>query len=240
MTPPSNRKRKNRANLPCKDKSRGVRLQKALAEAGVDTDNAFALLLALRRIGGKRLEALFGPGAPDATAPRGRRALVPASAMDGIESAAGVEVAGLAAHDRARIAAAGLTACVATTDVHEYGKLLVEAVLDRLSVTHIDGGVSSDPNALAERARDSGADFIALGTYNGGALAYLAALREALAARGLEPPVFIGGKLNQIPEASNTSLPVDVSDELAAMGAIVCRDIGDMLRALTAIAGRRE
>ena len=37
MTPPRNRKQKKRANLPCKDKSRGIRLQKAMAEAGVDS-----------------------------------------------------------------------------------------------------------------------------------------------------------------------------------------------------------
>ncbi len=216
------------------------RVLAGLVEAGIDTDDAFVLLLALRRIGGKRLEALFGPGAPDPNAPRGRRALVRASAMDGIEGAAEAEVAALDGRERARIAAAGLVACVASTDVHEYGKLLVEAVLDRLGVARIDGGVSSDPDALAERARSGGADFIALGTYNGVALVYLAALREALAARGLDPPVFIGGKLNQIPEASNTSLPMDVGDELAAMGAIVCREIGDMLRALAEIAGRRK
>ena len=38
----------------------------------------------------------------------------------------------------------------------------------------------------------------------------------------MQLPVFIGGKLNRIPDGSNTSLPVDVRSELAAAGAIVC------------------
>ena len=42
-------------------------------EAGIRTDDAFELLLAIRRIGPKRLEELYGPGAEDAAAPRGRK-----------------------------------------------------------------------------------------------------------------------------------------------------------------------
>ena len=49
---------------------------------------------------------------------------------------------------------------------------------------------------------------------------------------GKSIPVLIGGRLNQVPETSNTSLPVDVGDELAAAGAIVCREIEDAVPAL--------
>ena len=42
-----------------------------------------------------------------------------------------------------------------------------------------------------------------------------------------------------IAEASNTSLPVDVGDELAAAGAVVWRGVGDMLARLSDMAGER-
>ncbi len=61
-------------------------------------------------------------------------------------------------------------------------------------------------------------------------------LRRELDARALGIPVLIGGRLNQIPEASNTSLPVEVGDELAALGAVVCREVEDALPALVDLA----
>jgi methanogenic corrinoid protein MtbC1 len=141
---------------------------------------------------------------------------------------------------RGAIAAADLAACVATTDVHEYGKILVENVLGGLGVRMIDAGVSTDPDVLADKALSGGADFIALSTYNGVALDYLRRLHGEMEARGLRLPVFIGGKLNQIPDDSNTSLPVDVSAELEAAGAVACGQIGDMLEHLARMAADRD
>jgi hypothetical protein len=46
---------------------------------------------------------------------------------------------------------------------------------------------------------------------------------------GITVPVFIGGKLNQIPDDNQTSIPVDVTEQLEALGAIVCHRIEDML-----------
>ena len=62
------------------------------------------------------------------------------------------------------------TACIASTDVHEYGKMLLEQVMHGLDIEILDGGVNADPDDLAALARDGGADFIALSTYNGMAL----------------------------------------------------------------------
>ena len=79
------------------------------------------------------------------------------------------------------------------------------------------------------------ADFIAVSTYNGVALDYVTALRKAMSEAGLDIPVFIGGKLNQVPEGSNTSLPVDVSAALGELGATVCAQPEDMLRHLAGL-----
>lgn len=209
-----------------------------LAEAGFAIDDPMELMLALRRIGARRLEELFGPGPSERDGER--RPLVPASALLELDRLAEQRLARTSEADRAMVASAGLTALVATTDVHEHGKGLVERLFAGLGVTPLDGGVSCDPDDLAETARQTGADLIALSTYNGVALSFLAALKQELEERDLQIPVLIGGRLNQIPETSNTSLPVEVGDELAALGAIVCREVEDALPALLDLARARR
>ena len=202
------------------------RVLAGLSTAGVDLDNAFEMLLALRRLGPSRLESLFAAdSALDAVAPSPYVATLESMARrcfaeldDGL-----VETLGRS----------GLTGCVASGDVHEYGKRLVIALLEKLEVGVTDAGASVDPDVLASKAADAGADFVAISTYNGVALDYVRALISALNERGLSLPVFIGGKLNQIPASSNTALPVDVSAEIAASGAYPCRTPAEMLRRLT-------
>ena len=207
-----------------------------LGEAGIDVANPFEMLLSLRRIGARRLEELFGPGQADAARPRGRAPVVQATTFTELQENAAQHLAMLDEGARSAIGAGDLAACVATTDVHEYGKILVENVLGSLGVRMIDAGVSTDPDALADKALSGGADFIALSTYNGVVLDYLRRLHAEMEARGLRLPIFIGGKLNQIPDDSNTSLPVDISAELEAAGAVACGQIGDMLEHLARMA----
>lgn len=215
------------------------RAMAGLAEAGIDTGNPFEMLLALRRIGPRRLERLFGPGERDPETPGRRRPLVEATTIGELDRLAAKTAGGLAEADRGRIAAAGLRACVATSDVHEFGKILLDGTLRRLGVGLIDAGVSSDPDAVARAAKAGKADFVAVSTYNGVALDYISALQRALAGLDLALPVFVGGRLNQVPDASNSSLPVDVGAELEAAGAIVCRRIEDMLGRLASFADKR-
>ena len=104
-----------------------------------------------------------------------------------------------------------------------------------LGVQILDGGVSVDADALALSACKAQAQAIMVSTYNGIALDYYRRLKSALTAQGSAIPVLIGGRINQIPQGSNTSLPVDVTDELTADGAIVCREIEDAVPALLRI-----
>lgn len=210
-----------------------------LAEAGFAVEDPFELLLTLRRIGGRRLEALFGPGAEDPAAPQGRRPLVPATIYRELDDLAARHLAAVNAGARAALAEAGLSVVVASTDVHEHGKLLVERVFQGLGLEVIDGGVSSDPEALAAEAAARGADAVAVSTYNGVALRYLQELMAELRRRDLALPVLIGGRLNQVPEGSNSSLPVAVTEELQAAGAVVCPQIEAALPALLALAERK-
>jgi len=210
-----------------------------LDAAGIDTGNPFEMLLALRRIGAKTLEERFGPGAPDPANRRGRAPLLQASTIAALEAAAEKKAAVATPAEREAIAAAGLTVYVCTTDVHEYGKILLEETLHRLGVRMIDGGIHAEPDRVAAAVAESGADAIAISTYNGVALDYLTRMRAALAATGLATPILMGGKTNQIPQGSNTSLPVDVSAELEAEGALVCRRMEDVIPHLVTLAGKR-
>lgn len=214
------------------------RLFESLTAAGIDTENAFEMLLALRRLGARRLEALaYRPP----VAGRAEILVAPSPFRQSLDQQIRAGLQHIDEPTRQRVAEAGFTACVASSDVHEYGKLLVEALLERAGVKIIDGGVSVDPDELAETAHREHADFIALSTYNGVALDFARALVTALSARTAHILVFIGGKLNQIPEDSNSAMPVDVAERIAACGAIPCRSPKDMFRHLAAgrVPGRR-
>lgn len=203
---------------------------RGLEAAGVDMTCVFQLLLALRRMGARQLEAAYGAGQADSTAPGGRAPLVPATIL--------TELAEMADHalSAARPDLTGLRVMVATSDVHEHGKMLIEEILRRLGAVILDGGVSTDPSALAKQVAAERPDAVAISTYNGVALDYYSALRT----QGITVPILIGGRLNQIPAGSNSSLPVDVGDELAAAGAIVCRAASDLPERLARIGRSKD
>lgn len=191
---------------------------RGLDAIGVDTQDPFQMLLALRRIGGRRLEAEFGV------------TVAPSPIEAEIDEIASARMARLTTAERSAFAAWAPRVVVATTDVHEHGLRVVERMLTEAGADVIDGGVSAEPDALADLAR--GADAIALSTYNGVALAYFDRLRAAT-----DASILIGGRLNQIPDGSNTSLPTDATAALAARGAIVCDGAEDAIRKLLAIRG---
>lgn len=202
-----------------------------LEQAGIDTGDIFEMLLAIRRIGARRLERDFGVGEPAARTSL-RAPLVAATILEEIHEMAEAGLAKSTPTERQSLAGAGEIILVATSDVHEHGKMVLEEMLDRLGVESADGGVSTDPERLAEMALEIRPTAIAISTYNGVALDYYSKLRAALEQKGMAIPVLIGGRLNQIPEGSNSSLPVDVGDELQAAGAIVCREASDLVGAL--------
>ena len=122
----------------------------------------------------------------------------------------------------------------ATTDINEYGKRLLEEILPLIGLEVIDGGLSTDLNALAAIAVHD--DAIFLNTYNEIALDFfLETLQKELAKRETNVPVFIGGKLNQVSISSSSDLPVDVTNELIDKGAIVCKNGQDFYAPLAKI-----
>ena len=207
-------------------------LFQAFEEAGIDTGNPVELLLAIKRLGPRRLEMLFGPGERSSENTR-RRPVLPSNTIVEVETRIDTLINRLPEDLPKAIRARELVACIATTDVHEWGKLGLERAFEQLGVSVIDAGVNADPERVVRCARNGGADFIALSTYNGIALTYARALRREMKSASLELPVYLGGRLNQVPEGSNTSLPVDVTANLRDIGCRPCADIEEMLRHLS-------
>ena len=202
-----------------------------LAEMGVDRDDPAQLMLAIRRLGPRRLEAAFGPGAMTGTQ---RSPEIQAEWARELDHMATDWVA---TQPIIAMKPSGLKVCVGTSDVHEHGKYLVERALTGLGVEVLDGGVSVDPEVLVDRALAMGADVLAVSTYNGVARRYVTAVLAALSERGASLPVLVGGMLNEVPNDSNTGLPVDVSAEIAALGAVPCANLDGMLTTLKTLAG---
>ena len=209
---------------------------KGLEESGIDIKNPFEMLLSIRRIGAKRLEELYGPGAPDDKEIRKRKPVIKATTVAELEKQADDVAKFLSPEEQDVIKGLGLKACVATTDVHEYGKVLIEAVLRKLELDIVDAGVSSDPDVVADKALKNSASFVAISTYNGVALDFLERLSKEFRDRELRLPIFIGGKLNQVKEGDASGLPQDVTNELRELGAIVCHTVEDLLRELIRMA----
>lgn len=192
-----------------------------LADRGVDCSDPAALMLAIRRMGAHRMEALFSDTAGTAVHADWAQELdVQASAWTAQQQ----DVPGSVSR---------LKVALATTDVHEHGAYLVRSALSGLGVRVIDAGTSVDAEVFVDRAMAGGADVLAVSTYNGIGLRYVKALRLAMQARGISLPILIGGKLNEVSDDSNSGLPVDVTEQIRATGAHPCRDLDEMLTVLT-------
>ncbi|MFX1538454.1 MAG: hypothetical protein ACFFDI_30040, partial [Promethearchaeota archaeon] len=125
------------------------RVLDGLEEGGIDITNPFELLLSLRRIGAKSLEELFGPGKKE----KGKRIpIVRATTLNVLEKQSKEIVNSLDENFLGNIQKSNFSVCLTCTDVHEYGKILVEETLKRIGVKIIDAGVSTDPDVVAEKA----------------------------------------------------------------------------------------
>jgi methylmalonyl-CoA mutase cobalamin-binding subunit len=196
----------------------------ALDSAGIDIRDPAQVLLALRRLGAHRLEQIASGGARVLQSPH-------ASEM---EETADRVLARLNDGTRERLRRKGAKICTASTDVHFYGKRLMDRIGQRAGLTMVDGGISTDPDDLADILQSSGAKVLVLATYNGVALSYVQRLKAECAARNLEVAIYVGGRLNEIMSDANSNLPVDVEMDLRQTGAIPCADLEELMARLAA------
>lgn len=200
-------------------------LLEGLAGFGVDTNDPLALLVATRRLGAATIEELFGAGEPDPSFPRGFRPVVETDTLRRLVRRRKDVLDRL---EGARPDLRGMTIVAASSDIHEYGLYVLVSVLRELGANVVDLGTSVDNDMIAEAASETAAHAIGLSTYNGGALSLGRALLGELRRRGIEAPLFIGGRLT---EDLGPRKSVDVTDDLAHLGAFPCADVEQMLEA---------
>jgi methylmalonyl-CoA mutase cobalamin-binding subunit len=196
----------------------------ALDSAGIDIRDPAQVLLAIRRLGAHRLERLAG----------GAERVLQSPHASEMESAADRLLARLDADARERLRRKGAKICTASTDVHFYGKRLMDMIGHRAGLTMVDGGISTDPDDLADILQSSGAQALVLATYNGVALSYVQRLKAECAARNLDVAIYVGGRLNEIMSDTGSNLPVDVENDLRQTGAVPCADLEELMKRLSA------
>jgi methylmalonyl-CoA mutase cobalamin-binding domain/chain len=201
------------------------RMLRGLASLGVDVKDPLELLVATKRLGAARLEEMFGVGDPDDSFPRGFRPVVE---TDTLRRALRRRASVLEDVKRTvpGLRLTGLKVVAGSGDIHEYGLDVVVHALRELGCEVIDLGTSVDNELIAAAVAEAAADAVALSTYNGVALSLVTDLLERMRSRGLPQRVFVGGRLIQ---DIGPVKSMDVSEQIAALGARPCSSVTEML-----------
>jgi methylmalonyl-CoA mutase cobalamin-binding subunit len=196
-----------------------------LTDAEVDVRDPLQLLVAARRLGPSEIERRFGVGKPSED-----------PLFDGYEPLVPTDVLKDFLSERTKIRKSVRPAhwvlnkshkpVIASSDVHEIGMRLVVDAIESLDIKPVIGIVGIDPDELAELALQEQATSILVSTHNGMALSYAEKLLAELALRNLELQVIFGGRLNQ--EIEGQDMPVDVTENLQALGIDVCFDLREL------------
>ena len=196
-----------------------------LNDLGADVRDPLQLLLAVRRLGPSEIERRFGVGTPTED-----------PLFDGYEPLVPTDVLKDFLAERTLIRAAVRPSnwvlqkshkpVIASSDVHEIGMRLVIDAVESLDIKPVIGTVGIDPDELAELALQENATAVLISTHNGMALTFAEKLLAELKLRDISPQVIIGGRLNQ--EIEGQDMPVDVTEQLSALGIDVCVDLKDL------------
>jgi methylmalonyl-CoA mutase cobalamin-binding subunit len=208
---------------------------RVMRASGVDVEDPAAVLIVMKQLGAAACETLFGAGTPDETYPRGRRPVMETDlvhqTMIERERLLGLVRSGGGA------SMAGLRVILASTDVHEFAKFLLDAVLDEAGARVIDVGINRDPEDIVGAAVESAADVIVITTHNGVARSYGQLLKKELhVARLDDVPVFMGGVLNEDIEGSE--IPVDVRGDLRGLGIAPLSAVEELISELRQLQAR--
>ena len=195
-----------------------------LVDDGVDVADPVRLLLALRMLGLPGLEERLR-----LTVPREVAALVPWKARHVRTVAAGL--------DDELPDLRGTRVVLAVLDVHDVVRDALLRALPRAGAEVVLLSSDATPAGVVHAAVAEDADVIILGTYNGAALAVGRELGAAVARTGYEGPVIIGGKLNQ---DAGGDVPVDVVEDLRALGLQPAVTLADACRLLREARGRAD
>ena len=204
-----------------------------MRSSGIDVQDPAAVLVVIKRLGASACEELFGAGAQDDAYPRGRRPVLETDLVHQTMAERGHLLDLLRSSADAGLG--GLRLVLASTDVHEFAKFLLDAALAEAGGRVIDAGVNRDPEDIVSVAVESAADAIVITTHNGVARSFAQVLRRELeAARLGDLPVFMGGVLNEDVEGSE--IPVDVRADLRDLGVQPLATVEELIGQLARLA----
>jgi len=207
-----------------------------MARGGIDTKDPVRFMLALKKLGAVRAEEYFGAGELDSFYPRGRKPVFQTDLLRRTLGERDVVVNKLRA-DGGTEALKGLRIVVASTDVHELAVLLLCTALSAAGADVVDFGISRDPEDIAKAAAETAAHAVAVTTHNGVARSFSTRLISELAAQRMPRTVVcMGGVLNEDVEGSD--IPIDVREEVLAMGVLAPAGIDQLIVQLAERAGR--
>lgn len=201
---------------------------RGLRELGVDIRDPLQLLLATRRLGAETIEELFNAGVPDSSYPRGFAPVEPSDTLVRLMRAKEKVVKELRG-DGDLPDLSGVRIVAASTDIHEYGLFVLVAALNECGAQVTSLGTSVQTADIAKVAVETAADAVAVSTYNGMALSVGRQVRDELRSRGVQPELYLGGRLNEDTEEGEAS---DVRPHLAAEGINPCDSVADMVNGL--------
>ena len=201
------------------------RLMNGMEDIGVDTKNPCEMFLALKALGPARMEELYGAGQEDEKAMRGHIPIRPTDIVANISQRRDEICSSI---ENLENSLTGIHAVVGATDVHEFGKEIVKAVLLEAGATVFDLGANVTPDEVVDTVIETGSTFVLMSTFNGIALTYGRTLLEDLKQKGLgNTHVIMGGLLNE--NMKGESLPIQVDDQLTALGIICSKDANELV-----------
>ncbi len=199
-----------------------------LEQVGVDTKDPLQLLLATRRLGAPTIEELFNAGTPDPGYPRGFKPVEPTDTLARLMARKDVVLGNLRSGGGLPDLG-GLRVVTASGDIHEYGLFVVSEALMACGAKVIDLGTSAHTDAIAKVALETRADAVAVSTYNGMALSLGRHLKDELHERGVDPAIFLGGRLNEDLPGEEAA---DVRPMLREAGIGACDSVEEMVGSL--------
>jgi len=197
-----------------------------LADVGVDTNDPVQMLYVLKKMGPALFEEYFGVGRENVSLPRGRLPQVPNDVFEKSKEFIALNIS-FFEDEEVACKLRGKKILLASTDVHEHALYVIENLLRGTGAEIINIGPEKNPNEVAEEALACGADVILVSTHNGMALEYAKVLLSEMEERDMVQSVVFGGVLNQ--KIDGYEMPVDVTEELKALGVLTAREIKDLL-----------
>lgn len=189
------------------------RMLDCLADDGVDVRDPAALLGALRASDVRSLER--------------RLRMQPPPGLARLEpwKAATARVLATDVTSSAQRKLTGTRVVLASLDVHDLMRDVLVSALPELGAEVVVLPNDSRPEAIAATAIAEDADAVVVSTYNGSALTQGQRLATALGDAGFDGVTVMGGVLN---EEKGHALPVDVRDEIRALGIACPREVTEV------------